>query len=252
MQRGGDRVETGAVALGAHLAVGLAIAPAHHAKADLALAHDDFVGAEIVEVAHLLIRMRPRDDLQVRIEPARLLDRLPGLERIGDGDQQRRGAGDIGECQRLPARRIADHHLDAGGVRRSDTLLGILDEDERRALPRETVGDHRADAAIADQHGVMRERGRRALVGGIDRWRRHGRRSGKVRLDALRHDDRRVGGEARFELRPDMFRQLDQQRIEHDRDDRAGQDVALAFGRHQPEADAERRENEGEFADLRQ
>ena len=171
IERRGDGVHPRLRPLGADLALALAIGPAEHAEADFALAHDHFLGAEVVEVGHLLVGMGAGDDLQRRVELVRLLDRLPGLEGIGDGDEQRPGGRDVGQRQRFAAGGVADDHLDAGGMSGSDPLLRILDEHERRALPLEPVGHNGADAAIADQHRMMGESRRRSLVDGLDRRR---------------------------------------------------------------------------------
>ena len=183
----GDGVE---VRLGAHRLefMGIvAVGPAEHAQADLALAHDDLVGTQIAQVVDLLVRMGAGDDQQMRVELARLLDRLAGLERVGDGDDERAGGLDIGEGERVRGGGIAHHDLDAGVVGGGEALLGVLDQDERRALPLEAIGDDGADAAVADEDGVAGERCRGSIIVDFGLGRRgrfvHGG------LDALGHHD---------------------------------------------------------------
>ena len=74
-----------------------------HPERDLALADDHVVGAEAAEVVRLFVRMGARDDQQRRVRLPRLLDRLPRLEGIGDGDEEVLRPRDVGERQRLPA-----------------------------------------------------------------------------------------------------------------------------------------------------
>src|SRR6185312_7509761 len=56
-----------------------------HRSRNLAFAHDHGIGAMLQQVIDLGVEMGPGNDLEPRIEPARLLHDLPGLERCRDG-----------------------------------------------------------------------------------------------------------------------------------------------------------------------
>src|SRR5690349_14434895 len=57
-----------------------------HALGDLAFAQHDQVGAEPLEMGDRRVGMGARQDLEQRVDGARLLDHLAGLEGLGDGD----------------------------------------------------------------------------------------------------------------------------------------------------------------------
>src|SRR5215212_3568430 len=56
-----------------------------HAARELALAHDDTVGAASLQIFDFLVGVGAREDVERRIGAARLLHDLPGLKAIGDG-----------------------------------------------------------------------------------------------------------------------------------------------------------------------
>ncbi len=199
------------------------------------------------------------DDQHRLVDAPALLGGLPGLERIGDADHERHGLFEIGAFEHFGARGIAGDDFDALRTRRIGGVLAILDDEEGTIGRPQRFAHYGADAAIADQHHVAR------LAGGQAGWH-------IVRLGiGLRHGPGRLGGgnqiglapdfgrfgarsaaEARFERGPELFEPPEDDRVQHDGDERARKDQVAAFGRQDAEADAERRENERELADLRE
>ena len=222
-----------------------------HGQPDLALAEDRLVGAARLKVALFVVRMRPRDDVEPRVVLARLLDRLPCLEGIGDGNDQRRRRLDIGEPQDIGRRRIALDHLDAHGTGGRGAPLGILDDEERALRFQQPLSDCGPDPAEANQHGMSRQRRgvNDLLRGGLSRggMRRHR----EIRFCPL-GEGIGVAPEPRLERRPEAFGCPEQQRIEGDGKDGASNDQILRLAIHEAEAEPQRGKDEGEFADLRQ
>ena len=115
----------------------------------------------------------------------------------------------------------------------------LLDHQQRRAGLEQRLADEAADAAVADQHDMVGQRGR-----------------------AESPPARRLGvgfGGAGFRrpasaagLRQHAVERGEEQRIEQDRDDRAGEDQVAPALRQQRERHAEAGEDERELADLRE
>jgi hypothetical protein len=63
-------------------------------------AHDYEIGAVALQVLNLSIGMSAPDDLDFRVRRARLLDNLPNLKPIRDGDQEATRLSQIGRSDR--------------------------------------------------------------------------------------------------------------------------------------------------------
>ena len=89
-----------------------------HSPRDLVLAHDDQIGAAALQVLDFSVGMGARDNLDLRVCRSPLLDDLPGLKSIGNGDQK---ATRFGQIRRVD-------HLRRGGitVNRFDTAARNL------------------------------------------------------------------------------------------------------------------------------
>lgn len=141
------------------------------------------------------------------------------------------------KSQRAPARfaavitrgvrRIARNHFDAFLASGFGNLLAFLDDKIRLVLRAETCAENTADAAIADNGGVVGKRGDRQILLLFLGW-----RSG---------EDRAVG-----DLQP--FLQVGDRHeikwIDEDRDDRAGENEILPLLRQKFQGKPKARENE--------
>ena len=115
----------------------------------------------------------------------------------------------------------------------------LLDHQERRAGLEQLLADEAADAAVADEHDMVGQRRERDLLPRRLSAGAAGAASGAAGL---------VG----VTPRQDAVEPGEEQRIEQDRDDRAGEDeIAPALGQ-QRQRHAEPGEDEGELADLRE
>ena len=186
---------------------------------------------------HFGLRMRPRDDAELRAERAGLLHHLAAFEGVGDGDEQAACRAEVGGGDDLGVRGIAGDGLDALRFQLGKPLIVVLDDEERHLLFGEALADDAADPAMADQHHMIVER-RRAdrLAGGAF----------LLRLDRF-HLCFRLVAPCLKHVEPG-----EEQRIEQDGEDGAGEDEIAAALRQKPEIDAEPGEDEGELADLRE
>ena len=163
------------------------------------------------------------------------------LDRVRRRDHQHRGLRDVRLDQHGRLGGVARHGGDAapraaprrarGSARRRRTGC-------RRSAS--AVGDAAADAAVAHQHHLA------GRAGGA-------RCSSAARLAGRRARSRRRASaeRARIQRRSGSIA-ANTQRIERDRDQRAGQDEALPSGGSSPSVDAEAGEDERELADLRE
>ncbi|MCY1287514.1 hypothetical protein D9M68_439840 [compost metagenome] len=207
-----------------------------HAAGDLAFAHDHQVRAVLFEVVHFGVEVRAGDDVQLGVGRPRVAGDAAGLEAVGNGDQQPARRFDVGQLQHLRIGGVADHHGEAALAQFGGLLALVLDHHQRHPGLAQPRADQAADAAVADEDGVI------ALA--------HAWRQVLFRL-LLRHgfafalDDHRLR----------LLQPLDgdeQQRVDQDRQDRAGQHQVAAHLRQQLQADAQADQDEGELADLRQ
>ena len=168
---------------------------------------------------------------------ARLRHHLAALEGIGNRDQKAAGGRHL-------AARITSGSAALPAMVSEPLLLQPVDPVDSSSITRSGVpvaeqsfADEAADTAMADQHdmiGQRRHRDRLARGFGLRC------RAAAVRSFAasLAPGQRSSTGE--------------EQRIEQDREDRAGEDQVAPALRQQPEAHAEPGQDEGELADLRE
>ena len=204
-----------------------------HAERNLALAHQCDIGAEPVEISDLVLRMGAGDDPERRVEGAGLLDNLPGLEAVGDGDEEELCALDIGGLEQRVVDRIPGQRFNARRPRFGCRHFGHFDDEVRGARALELAMDDPPNPAEANDDNVPRFFGgleMRLLVGFV--LGRCGR--GGCQLDPV----------------PDPVEPGKDQRIDEDREQRAGKDEVAPFARQNVERDADPCENEGKFADL--
>jgi hypothetical protein len=105
-----------------------------HPPRDLVFAHDDEIGAVALQVLNLSIGMSARDDLDLRVRRAPLLDNLPSLKPIRDGDQEAARLSQIGRSVHLRRGGVALDRFDAESPQFLDQLLLVLDDQERLLL----------------------------------------------------------------------------------------------------------------------
>jgi hypothetical protein len=78
--------------------------------------------------------MSARDDLDLRVRRAPLLDNLPSLKPIRDGDQEAARLSQIGRSDHLRRGGVALDRFDAESPQFLDQLLLVLDDQERLLL----------------------------------------------------------------------------------------------------------------------
>jgi hypothetical protein len=117
-------------------------------------------------------------------------------------------------------------------------LAAVIDHDEREITLAENLADGTADATEPDDDRVV-------VNGGVEVWGRH--RDGRRR--AL---ERREQAGARIQPGAGPVCRPERERVEADREDGGRHEKALSLGRQEPEARAERGEDEGELSDLRE
>lgn len=121
---------------------------------DLALAHDDAIGAHRLQVLDLGVRMGACDDVDGWIGGTRLLHDLPCLEGFRYRDQQMPGAGQIGQLQNFGTRSVSGHGLEPSLPKLLEDAVRILDDEERLTARLQGIGNDAADAPIADKDRV--------------------------------------------------------------------------------------------------
>ncbi len=116
--------------------------------------------------------------LSSRVQRAGLLHHLAAFEGVGDGDEQAACGAEVGGGDDLGVRGIAGDGLDALRLQLGKPLIVALDDEERHLLLGKVFADDAADPAVADQHDMIRERGRADrlaggafLLRGCDRFR---------------------------------------------------------------------------------
>jgi len=202
---------------------------------DLALAHNDRIGAMFEQMIDLCIEMGTGDDLKRRVRKPCLFDDLACLEPVRDRYNQHVRTRDICRREDRALGGVALDHLHMLVMQTLDNIARVLDDDQRPTVMEQTLAHDFADATAAHDHGVTGlGRDDQPAVG---RW--QGRRIGS-----------RSGGRQR-ETPPEAIGYKEDRRIEQYREDGGAEHEITAALVHQTEADAEIREDEGKFADLR-
>ena len=99
------------------------------------------------------------DDLDGRVEVARLVDRPRRGRRVAHHDDGELGPLDAGRLQQVRPRRVAVERADALRVERGDGLGVHLDDDERDARVAEDAHEVRPGRPVTDHDHVVFERG---------------------------------------------------------------------------------------------
>ena len=160
---------------------------------------------------------------------------LPGLEAVGNGDQQPARLGDVGQFQHAGTGGIAEDHAVALFAQFVGLVALVHHYHEGRPGGAQASADQPANPAMTDQHRMLALQDRRRQV-----LRRHlADPASGLRQALLLALLQAIDGD-------------EQQRIDQDRQDRPGQHQVAALLRHQFEANAQADENEGKLADLRQ
>ena len=202
------------------------------------------------------IGMGPRDDVDPGLAARARSTIWPASKAFGMARMSRRAPAALAAAKTSALAALPMTLSTPSARRLRDRLVGILDHKEGDVLLPERLADEASHPAVADQDRVVGELGRRrsVLVGFSRRGRR---RRGRQRADFGRRPERL--GFGRQGLRVALFEQRLQpadackdQRVEHDRQDRAGEDQVAPLLGEQVQADAELGENEGELADLRE
>ena len=184
-----------------------------------------------------------RDDEETAVGGARLRHDLTRFERFRHRHQQRARVQQVGGDERR--RRTGGHRLDAARLQSGDDLVFLLDDEQRHPGARQRLADPVADAAVADEDGMPLLARHLDLGGG-------GLGAGIHRLVGRDRVCHRLGAVTLVEPRPQPIERHEQQRIEHDGDDGAGEHQLAAELRHEAERHAEAGQDERELADLRQ
>ena len=142
----------------------------------------------------------------------------------------RRACLQVGGGEDLGVGGIAGEHFGAVAARSFQAVLAGLDHHHLAAVARKRGADQRPDPAVTDQHVVVRQGGRRQ---GLRRFRRIGGRPPVGDAAGGPAAANRNGLSTIEMMAPARIR-------------------SRAFGRHQPEPDAEAGQDEGELADLGQ
>src|SRR5262245_28399504 len=129
-----------------------------HGMGDLALAHDDDVGAVVAKVLDLRVEMGAGDDLNAGVRGAGLHDDLAGLEGFRDGDEETPRPVETGGLGYLGAGGVGIEGFKALGAGLFRRLATLLDYQQWMAPAAQALGDDPPDPAEADHHIVATER----------------------------------------------------------------------------------------------
>ena len=124
---------------------------------NLALAHDDEIGAHGLQMIDLGVGMSPRDNLDTRVGGTRLLHDLSRFEGFRYRNQQISSAGEIGGFEGIGTRGISDDGLEMALAKPGDDIVGVLDDEKRLIALLHGLGNNAADATIADEDGMARQ-----------------------------------------------------------------------------------------------
>src|SRR5688572_11894912 len=128
-----------------------------HADGELVLAHEHLACMLLAEQLGFLLAVCANDRLDARIECACRRDHLPGLEGIGDRDNQHPRPGYAGLDKLLRFRCIARDRLDALLSQLLDQLAVMFHHHEWQTPLRQGLADPTADPAEADEDDVARQ-----------------------------------------------------------------------------------------------
>ncbi|MNT08744.1 hypothetical protein D3C72_1434950 [compost metagenome] len=186
----------------------------------------------------LFLAMRAHHRQDGGVQRARRLDHGTHVEGVRRGDDEHGGMRDVCLDQHGRFARIAGHGRNALLAQLVDDFTVFLGHNKVDAPFHQRGGDAPAHAPIADEDDLARQ-------------------------FFLRHGHRQLGQRVRraFELAREVavadhaqqrLGHAEDERVEGDRQDGAGQDQALPFLRHQAQRQAQRGQDERELADLRQ
>ena len=196
------------------------------------LGEDRGVGAALQQMTQGDVAVRARQHRDGRGALFQSLYHLACFQRIGKGQHGQRGPVRHRLRQNIVGRRVSADGAMAGGARRCGAIGIGLDDQQRHTGATEQFGEFRADPAVTDDQHMA---GGRRCGGGIRGF------------DIFLCRDRAIPGA----LAPSC-QNGEHQRIERDRQDRAGQHQIARLRRHQVEGHAQPDQDEGELADLRQ
>jgi hypothetical protein len=166
--------------------------------------------------------MRAGEHGDTGILRSRVLDDLARFDRLRNRDHYRTRTADVGRGERVLRRRVAEQARNAERARLVEKIAIALDQRERMTCLVQRAAYARADASESDQNDVARERQRRSR--GKFFARRPCALPGAPREPAIERGE--------------------QQRVEADRENRAGEDKVAAFLAEQAEIRAEPGEDE--------
>ena len=141
------------------------------------------------------VRMRARDDPDIGVGGAGLLDDLSRLEGLRNGNDDVSAFGQSCGLENFGLRGIAHQRFDAALPEFADRAVRSLDHEERQLLLLQVIADDVSDPAVTDQDRVIRQ------VRDRDRLGRGAARGGRI---------------AAFEPRDQPVDAREHQRIEHD------------------------------------